>query len=164
VFLGAEIKETTAQSAVVEGQSVDIALTSPAIEFSPSVKKLFDGKVLHALFWGMAKDLSKPGEQRGLLAIKDASTGQELDSLSFTIEIVDYAFDHVSRPLIGKIASAMADLGAVASFALTFLEKIDKGFGLASGTAAMAMALFLLRHVSGVYRNPTLTTPPQGGA
>lgn len=161
VFGDSDIKETTAESTVLEGQAIDIALSSSALEFSPLVRKVFRGQILHTLFWGAAKDVCRPGSHRGLLSIRETATGHELDSLPFTIEVVDYAFDHVSRPFLGRIASLTAGLGAFASFVLTFFEKIDKGFGLASGTAASGLAIFLMLHVSRLYRSPVVTTSSQ---
>lgn len=78
--------------------------------------------------------------------------------MPFRAEIVDYAFDHVSRPLLAKVISAAAGIGSVASFVLTFLGQIDKGFGLASGTAGGLIAALLTGRALRIYRNPTVTT------
>ena len=59
------------------------------------------------------------------------------------MRVVDYAFDHISRPFLSKVISVFLGLAAVVTYFLTSLEQIDKTFGYAAGTAAVTTAGFI---------------------
>ena len=156
---GAEpFQETSATTELAAGLMLEIHLSSPEIEFSDPVITKIESRGTKATFWGKPKDTCNPGNHPGLLSIRDARTRQEYESITFSVEVVDYAFYHVSRPLLAKLASATAGLGAVAAFVLTFLGQIDKTFGLASGTAGGAVASYLFGRVAYTYHRPSTTT------
>lgn len=160
-FKSVETQETTAESTVPSGRTVEITLSSAEIDFSASVQRIVQPGGLHGYFWGKPKDTCRPGDHPALLTITDADAGNEYDSIPFTVNVVDYAFDHVSRPLLSKIGSTVAGLASVTSFFLTFLGQIDKTFGLASGSAGCLVAVVLLARIGNIYRNPTIATIQQ---
>jgi hypothetical protein len=58
----------------------------------------------------------------------------------FTVQVVDFAFDHVSQPLLSRSMSVALGIGSLTMFVLTLLGQIDTTFGLTSGTVAGAIA------------------------
>ena len=89
-----------------------------------------------------------PGAHDALVLITEAGdSGVQIDTVAFAIKVRDYAFDHVSRPALTKIASAISGLAGASLFVLTFLEKLDKALGLSGGTAALlVMGFFGFSH------------------
>jgi von Willebrand factor type A domain len=157
LFNDDEVQETTAATpSIVAGLLVDLHLSSPEVEFSDSVKKKLEHDGLHTLFLGKPKESTRPGQHCGLLSIRDATTKQEYETISFEVQIVDFAFDHVSRPLLARVTSAVMGAASIASFTLTFLGHLDKAFGLASGAAGLCVAGLLMRVFSQAYRDPTV--------
>jgi hypothetical protein len=157
LFSGIEIKTTAVKTAVLAGRTIEIKLQSAEIDFSEAVKKKIERDAVHVILVGKPKESSRPGEHPGVLSIRDAKNGSEYVSVPFKVEIVDYAFDHISRPMLARGAAVLAGIGGVLSFALTIFEQVDKGFGLASGTAGGFIALLLFRWTVGVYQKPSVS-------
>jgi hypothetical protein len=157
LFGNQDISETITPSEDMSGRFIEIRLSSPEVDFSDIVRTRIETKGVHAIFLGKPKESSRPGRHLGLVTIKDADSGATYKSMPFEIRIVDYTFDHVSRPLLGNLASTAVGISSVASFIFTFLGQVDKTLGLASGTAGLFLAVFLTRLVSQLYRNPTIT-------
>ena len=80
--------------------------------------------------------------------------GVELVSLVFSMTVVDYAFDHVSRPAIGRIVAICTALCSLVIWILTILGRINDALGLPSGTVGLAISAFLLRNLFHTYQRP----------
>lgn len=136
------------------GLTVVVKIKSSVIEFSETDPIKLEWGINTFRILGYPKKDCNPGIHIAVLSIIDKETGKEKFSESFEVRVVDYAFDHVSRPLLSSIGSAISGLGSVVMFILTFLEQIDKTFGLASGGAAAFVAMTLYWRYLVVFRQP----------
>ena len=152
----------THESPFVENQTVIVKLSSPQIEFSEPGVVVVSPEVKTVSFTGMPKDTCQPGTHAGVLSITDKATQELVQSIPFQVQVADFAFDHLSRPLLSNAASALLGLGSFASFVLTLLGNIDKAFGLASGAAAGTVALFLYLRFLNLFQRPNtnVSAPP----
>jgi hypothetical protein len=155
-----ELKERLYDSELRPGSLVVIGLSSPEIEFSDAVVKELVHAANRVHFVAKPKDTCAIGSHAVLLTINDHATGKELESMPFGVKVVDFAFDHVSRPFVSNLASLISGIGSAAMFVLTLLGQIDTTFGLASGTAAGVLAAAIYARVSHLYRRPTTGVNP----
>ena len=140
-----DLTEIRAESAHFIGEQISVEPKCPVICFMPNEATLkIEPRICKIHFTGIALESCVPQKHVGILHIKNAKTGDNLESLDFRIEIVDYAFDHVSRPLISWVSSGTLALAATASFTLTFLQEIDKTFGMTAGTGAAGLTAIIL--------------------
>jgi hypothetical protein len=161
LFWGEEFEQTVTDVRLFLECVVEIELYSPDIEFSTPVMKKLDQPINRVVFTGKPKDNCHTQKKHSvLLSIRDEETGYELESMSFDVQIVDYAFDHVSRPLLSNIAAGFSGFGAVVLFVLTLLEQIDTTFGLASGVAASAVATAVYARYMYLFRQTVKTQSP----
>jgi hypothetical protein len=159
LFVGEEFEQVAAEIHLLSGSVVEIELYSPDIEFSPPVLKKLDQLVNNVVFTGKPKDSCHIQKKHTvLLSIRNKETGYELESISFDIQIVDFVFDHISRPLLSNIAAGFSGLGAVMLFMLTLLEQIDTTFGLSSGLAASTIAAAIYARYTYLFRQ-TVKSP-----
>jgi len=158
-FQAENIGEHTQSSLVKSLQMVKIKLFSPAFDFPGEVTKLLDDVVNKITLLGMPKDNCESGLHKVLVSISDADTDQEFESLTINVQVVDFAFDHVSRPLLSRVSAVVLGIGSFVMFMLTFLEQIDKTFGLASGTAAGVLAIAIYANFYNLYQRVHPSTP-----
>jgi hypothetical protein len=85
-----------------------------------------------------------PGEHDALVSIIDAGTKDARESIEFKLLVVDYAFDHVSRPLLSTVSSTVLALVSAGSYTLTLLQEIDTALGVTAGTAAASLTAVIL--------------------
>jgi hypothetical protein len=116
------------------GQEVIVKLFSLGLDFSEPVVKRLDGELNVINFIGKPKETCHPGIHQVILSVSDSKTNVQYESVSFNVNVKDYAFDHVSRPALSKITSIIVGSGSLVMFILTLLGEIDKTFGLTSGT------------------------------
>ena len=143
-FVNQEPVEYVSESELEMGQEIRLKLYSVEISFSDPVTKKLDSGLNVINFIAKPNDNCHPGTQLVLLSISDAKTHVEYESMSFFVQVRDYAFDHISRPLLSKAVSGAIGIGSLAMFTLTLLGKIDTTLGLTSGTVAGTFA-------SGIY-------------
>lgn len=153
------INEHTKQSMIMFGQRIKVKLFSPVFDFPESVTKLIDNPVNKITFLGIPKDDCEPGHHKVLISISDAKTDQEFESFTISLRVVDFAFDHVSRPILSRISAIVLGVGSFAMFILTSLEQIDKTIGLTSGTAAGVLALGIYASFYNLYQRVRPNTP-----
>lgn len=140
------------------GVSIVIELSSQEIEFTKSVtKKLLKG-VNIIEFIGKPKDGCYSGKHWVKLSLIDKETNHEYLSHLFEVKVVDFAFDHVSRPFLSGLVSLVLGLGSFVTYALTLLGKVDQVFGLTSGTAAALIATVIYGRLFDLYRRTKETT------
>jgi hypothetical protein len=142
------------------GLKARIKLSSPVLSFSDPVIKQIKNGVTVARFTAIPNDDCKPGTHYVVLSITDAETQFEYESISFAVAIVDFAFDHLSRPLLSKATSAVLGLGSLMMFVLTALEQVDKTFGLTAGTAAAVLTSAVLLQWWSLFQRPGVTHTP----
>jgi hypothetical protein len=165
-FPKAEPTTTVTESAdIQEGMTVEMLLSSQSIGFDQAwVKKRIGKNVTVVWLNGSPNDNVNAGTHEGILRIRETTEQLELVSLPFSVEISDYAFDHLSRLVVGKLAASITGLGSLAIWVLTAMGHLDKALGWTSGSVALAVAGLLLRHLSVSYKRPhisavgTLTT------
>lgn len=144
-IFGKEREEAKDEIAASKGDSLRIRIESPAFQsVSPDQQITLDSDLNLVTYIAKPEDNCRLGKQQGLLTIVDAKSGDTLLSLPFTILVVDYAVDHISRPLLSKAASVVLAGGSLLTFILTYLQHLDKTFGMTAGgaTCLIAAALF----------------------
>lgn len=140
-------------------QKIRIKLFSPVFDFPESVTKLIDNPVNKITFLGMPKDSCEPGAHKVLVSVSDANTDQEFESFTVSVKVVDFSFDHISRPLVSRASAVVLGVSSFAMFILTFLEQVDKTVGLTSGTAAGVFALGIYVSFYNLYQRVRPNTP-----
>ncbi len=144
-------------SSLTPGMSVEIALSSPDIIFLKPATKTIDKSGVDVSFFGKPTATCNPGNHTVILTIIDTSTEERYESISFRVTVVDYAFDHISKPFLVKLLSFVMGIGSFIMFVLGLLGQIDKSFGLASGTAGGAIIAYMFARMSKLYRRPETT-------
>jgi hypothetical protein len=140
-----DLKGESADSEPRVGDRITVGLQCPMIEFSPEQVTLrIEDRLNKASFVGIPVESCAPGEHDALATIVDAQTKDAHESVEFTIKVVDYAFDHVSTPLMSKASSAFFGIVSAGSFVLTSLKEIDVALGLTAGTAAATLTAVIL--------------------
>jgi len=145
----------THPSNVEDNQTVIVKLASPQIEFSEPSLIITSRKIATVSFTGIPADNCQPGLHAAVLSITEKESGILIQSIPFQIKVVDFVFDHVSRPLLSNTTSIVLGFGSFATFALTFVGQIDQTLGLASGTAAGAIALLLYSRYIDLFKRAT---------
>ena len=134
-----------------------IKLSSQYIDFGDPVTKTLEDDINETDIFGTPKDVSRPGNHLVKLSITDKETGHEYESKTFEVKVVDFAFDHISRPFLLQVTSAISGLASVATYLLTYFQDIDKAFGYTAGTAILLVgtAIFTRSHM--LYRRLGVT-------
>lgn len=140
------------------GTFVVIDLSSQEIEFTKSVIKELVNGINIALFTGKPKDACYPGMHSVKLSVTNKENGHEYISQILEVKVVDFAFDHISRPFLSGLISIILGLGSFVTYALTFLGKVDQVFGLTSGTATALIATIIYGRLFDLYRRTKETT------
>jgi hypothetical protein len=159
-FSKVDTTEHIDSSEVRVGQRVKIKLYSQDISFSEPVVKELYGEINAINFIGKPNDSCQPGLHQVILYITDDITNVEYQSVYFQVQVTDFAFDHISRPLLTKMMSITLGIGSLAMFILTLLGKIDTTFGLASGTIAGTFASAIYGRFLSLYQNQKVTNFP----
>jgi hypothetical protein len=147
-------------SGVGTGDLVVLKLWSADIEFSGGVVKRIEHDINQVTIGAKPKDTCHPGGHAVTLSISRKDTGEEISSVDFTVQVVDFAFDHVSRPLLSNVVSGVSGVFGAVAFVVTLLTDIDTALGLGAGTAALAVAAFFQARVWQLFRRPSTTVTP----
>jgi hypothetical protein len=110
-------------------------------------------------FIGVVKDQVKPGEHFVVISIVDARTRVQYVSHTAAVEVVDYAFDHVSRPRLQTALTLVAGSGAAVMWVMTYIGRIDLTWGVAMGATVTTVTTFLVWRISQFYRTTTTRVP-----
>jgi hypothetical protein len=159
-FHDREPTEHLYDSELTIGRTVQIKLWSPEITFPDPIKKRLANAVNTVSFLGKPNDDCQPGTHWATLVISDAETDNEIHSINYSVQVVDYAFDHVSRPLLSNAVSFILGVGSLTMYLLTLLGQIDTTYGLASGTAAGATATFIHVRFLNLYQRLSMNHNP----
>ncbi len=134
--------EKTKPSFIKLGQRITVKLDGSDFSFSEPVTKTINDSVEKFAFIAKPNDNCEPDYHKIKASVIDTITGEEFDYLILNhVRVVDFAFDHISRPLLSRVSTIVLGIGSFAMFILTFLEQIDKTIGLTSGTAAGVLAI-----------------------
>jgi hypothetical protein len=148
--------ERIADSELPIGNTVRLVLSSPDVDFGEAKRKVISKHGVEGVFWAKPRDTATPGLHTGVLSITDVDGEIEYESLPFQIRIVDYAFDHVSRPRFGQVTSACLAVLAVGALGFVLVTRTYEVIGsvtsalvavLAGVIAARTNALFSRRSV-----------------
>ncbi len=138
---------------------VQVELFSQAIDFSQAVTLDLSKSINCARFLAKPREDCLTGEHQAKVIIKDCVTGAERYSGFFQAKIVDYMFDHVSRPFFSKCTSAVLTAGSLVTFLLTILGRFDHTLGLSTGTAALLLGSAVFGNVFKKYVSPDRSLP-----
>lgn len=158
-FLDEPKIEFTDQSIIKIGQKIQIEFYNPNFDFSKPVIKLIDGTLTKIVFLGTPKDSCPSGNRNIRVSILNSDTQQEIESFNIIVKVVDFAFDHISRPFLSRVGAIVLGIGSFAMYILTFLEQIDKTIGLTSGTAAGILAIGIYAGFYHLYKRVYSNTP-----
>ncbi len=158
-FQEQETGEHIIGSTLKMGEKVRVKLFHPDFDFSDVVTKTLDSSLNKVVFIGKPKDNCEPGPRKILVTILNAKTEQELESFTFTVNVVDFVFGKVSRPLFSRVSTIVLGIGSFAMFVMALLEQIDKTVGLTSGTAAGVLALGVYANFYNLYLRVRPNTP-----
>jgi hypothetical protein len=134
---------------------VVIEMHSPRMKVYPSsVTGRLSSQIASTEFIIQPNDDCEYGFQHILITVSDEKTKQQYLSESFPVKVMDFAFDHVSRPLLARVSSIALGISSVAAFILTLLEQVDTAFGWSAGVAAAIVALGTQMVVHRLFRSP----------
>lgn len=154
-----DISEQIFESSLKNGDTVVIKMYSPQIVFSSEVIKILQENKINALsFIAQPTDACNPGTHAVILTVTDKKKGIEYLSIPFTVQVVDFAFAKISRPLLSNVVSILLSIGSFIIYLLTLLGKIDTTFGLASGTAAGLISAIFYARIVNLYNKISATS------
>jgi pSer/pThr/pTyr-binding forkhead associated (FHA) protein len=140
-------------SLLEKGMFVKVKIESAEIEFSaPVVRRLIEPEI-SIIFTVKPSDSCNPHKTIAKLSICVQESDEELFSAPIDITVVDFVFDHVSRPFIYNLATAFSGLSALVMFILTLFGQIDTTFGLASGATASAVAIAVFIRFTSLFQH-----------
>lgn len=152
--------EKTKTSLIKLGQKITVKLDGSNFSFSEPVTKTINDSVGKFAFIAKPNDNCEPDYHKIKASVIDTITGEEFDYLILNhVRVVDFAFDHISRPLLSRVSAIVLGIGSFAMFILTFLEQIDKTIGLTSGTAAGVLAIGIYVSFYNLYQRVYPNTP-----
>ena len=157
-----ELKEERGKRGLKAGSVVDIEITSQDIEFSPSkVTKKLEHAVNRLDFNGKPKDCCEIREDYPvILSISDSATGNQLVSMPFVVEVVDYAFDHVPPRNLSYLSLFMTVTVSIAVFLLVGLGQVDVAIGIPGGLFCVTLACIAIFRLVLPYHRRTTTVNP----
>lgn len=153
-----ELIENKYSSVLIPGQTVIIKLSSSTISFSDEVLKELRGEDVNRItFSAKPDDECALGRQAAVLSIKNSETNEEYESIPCFFIIDDFAFDHVSKPILSYASSVVSGVGSLALFTLSFLQKLDATLGIPVGTVGAALAILLSVRPTFLYKQESKT-------
>jgi serine/threonine protein kinase len=158
-FEAQEVNEYRQPSLVNPRQKVRAKMFSHAFDFSEPITRALDQDINVFKFLGTPKDSCVQGFHKILISISDEVSGQEIESITITAQVVDFAFDHISRPLLSRISASILSVGSFVMFLMGLLEQIDTTLGITGGTAAGVLAVFVYGNFYNLYQRIRLTNP-----
>ena len=158
-FQDQEISERISKSELSKGDKIRVKFFHPDFLFSDTVTKIIDHPLNKIIILGKPKDNCEPGLHKILVSIINAETEQELESFTFTANVVDYVFGKISRPLLSRVSAVILGIGSFTMFTLALLEQIDKTVGLTSGTAAGVLTIAISANFYNLYQRAHPITP-----
>lgn len=148
------ITENIYDTKLKAGMAVVIKIKSIDIEFSEEIIKYIENEINTIKFIGKPKDTCHPGVHTAILTITDEKTKYEIQSISFKLRVVDFVFDHISRPILSKIGSALLGIRSLITFILTIIGKIDQTLGISLGAIVGTFAMGIFSRFFGSFRIP----------
>ncbi|TVL98064.1 MAG: hypothetical protein CV087_21690 [Candidatus Brocadia sp. WS118] len=158
-IVGENFAESIYNTELKFGQVVKIKLFSPDITFSEPIVKKLDSSLNTMIFLGKPLDTCQPCIHKIVISITDNKTGIEYQAETISVKVVDFAFDHVSRPLLSKVSTVILGASSFVMFILTLLAQIDKTLGYTSGTAAFVLGTVVFANFYKFYQRIHINTP-----
>lgn len=152
-----EHSEVTADSSLDTGMTVELELSSPAVEFASPKHIVLSPAGAHGAFWAKARDSATPGKHSGTLTIRDVATKIEFESVPFEMNIVDYAFDHVSRPRLAQLLTVSTAVVALSAFVYSMVTQTHQVVGAVTGAVGGVISGFIAARMAGLYVRRTVT-------
>jgi hypothetical protein len=151
IFPETETLEAAWEARLRQGAKVRISLTSQSVDFAAPVWKRIVSAGIDTTFQGTPKASAPPGINVAVIAICDED-GVEILSLPFDIYIVDYAFDHVSRPFAGGVIGGVAGALAVCMLVLALIMRTGQVLTAISGAIGLALSGLVFAWINSLFR------------
>lgn len=132
--------------------AVTVSIECPGFKTSRPVTVTVSDRLKEIKLLVKPDDDVEVGKHIAKLTILDKETDVELFAVFFEVQVVDFVFDHISRPLVLKFATAISSFSAIVMFVLSFFGQIDTTFGLASGTAIGAVGFTAYAQFNNMFR------------
>ncbi|MCA9922550.1 MAG: hypothetical protein KC421_09265 [Anaerolineales bacterium] len=146
-----------------------IKLESTTIDFDQpdgvSKNLSLDGQAIETSFYATPKDNCYVGKNGIKISVLNRATQVEEFYMNLDVQVVDYAFDHISRPKVSLGLSFITAIGSLAVFVLAFFEQLDKSTGSVAGTALLGASGYFIYIWKHLYQKLALKTqhPPPSG-
>ena len=152
--------ETSSSERIDTFGTVVVKLSSQDINFDPEngvTVTLQDIKEFKNIpFTAKPKATCDLGNRLVRISVTRKDSEEEILSKAFRVRIDDYAFDHVSRPLLATVMTIFTATASAVSYALGILEQVDTTTGVMAGTAFFVLAGAVGLGNRLVYRKPTI--------
>ena len=139
------------------GMKIRISLSSPAMEFSASVQKVIFLEGADTTFTGRPRPFALPGAHAAVLTVSNEHGDQELLSIPFQVNIVNYAFDHISRPVAGRVVGGVVGVVSACVLALAIITRTAQVLDAASGAVGLALSAFVFTRINSLYSRHTIS-------
>jgi hypothetical protein len=142
--------------------TVQVKLSSPVMVFSPPVVRTISVHGSDIDFTGEPIDSVSPGKHTGLLSISDEKGEVQFMTLAFNMTIFDYAFDHMSRPIVGRATGVVLGLISLSFFVLGLLTQTARITETVSGAFGTLLAGFIFARINSQYRTTAISAKAAG--
>ena len=142
---GARARSSRLDLLLERGQTVELGFDAPDFEVSAPKRVTAAPGPQRVRFQVKPNEACPLGPQVVFLTVKDVETGRDIGDAQLEFDVTDYVFDHVSRPALSVTMTVVLNIGALAGWGLGLAEQVDATLGLAGGTAAGALGLWLGR-------------------
>ncbi len=143
------------------GAEVEIALSSPDVQFSQPAKWTVTESGIDTAFWARPDETARGGEHTGVLTIRES--GRDLASLPFTLTIADYALGKISRPAMRFALTGAGVAASIAILAYSQLNHVQEIAGLVTSALGAVVSAVVTERTTALYRrragNASTTVP-----
>jgi hypothetical protein len=156
VFDGTESVQVTDDVLLQVRMKIVVKLSCPAMKFEEPVHLAVAREGVRTTFLGQPTEGAAPGRHDAVLNIRDAARDYEILSIPFSIDIVDYAFDHVSRPVLGRISGIAVGALSLGIIITALVTQTGEVITAAGGAAGGALSAFIFARLNSQYQRRSL--------
>jgi hypothetical protein len=153
-----EAPERPADAMLRHQSQVLLELSSPAMEFAAPnpVRKVVSKAGAETVVLGCPKEGIRPGLHDGKLRVYDPDTEQEHLAFAFEMNIVDYSFDHVSRPLVLRAVAVAVGLATLFVVGFGLVTQIGLVVEIVVGALGTVLTVAIIAWMNRQFRQPNV--------